>query len=100
MKLFRNLTATFAILLVVNAINGQDSGLNVGDKVASFKALADNGKVWKSKDFVGKSNLVVYFYPAAMTGGCTKQACAYRDAQDDLSGLNAEVVGISGDEVK
>jgi peroxiredoxin Q/BCP len=40
---------------------------------------------------------VVYFYPAAMTSGCTKQACAFRDDRSRLQELGAEVVGVSGD---
>jgi peroxiredoxin Q/BCP len=81
-------------------LTAQEAVLNKGDKVAGFKAIADDGSVWKSKKALKKSNLVVYFYPAAMTGGCTKQACAYRDDQADLAKLNAQVVGVSGDEVK
>ena len=53
--------------------------LNVGDKAPAFSTLDDQGKQWKSGDVVGSKHLVVYFYPAAMTGGCTKQACAFRD---------------------
>jgi peroxiredoxin Q/BCP len=90
----------FILVLIVSQVNAQNNGLNVGDRVANFEATADNGKTWKSKKVVGKKNLVVYFYPAAMTGGCTKQACAYRDAMGDLSSADAEVVGISGDAVE
>ncbi len=78
----------------------QQNGLDVGDKVPDFSAKADNGTDWNSNTVIGRKNLVVYFYPAAMTGGCTMQACAYRDARDDLSSLNAEVVGVSGDAVE
>ncbi len=85
---------------IVCQLHAQDEQLKVGDRVPQFRAVADNGETWKSKNFIGRKNLVVYFYPAAMTGGCTKQACAYRDAQEDLSSVDAEVVGISGDEVK
>ena len=53
--------------------------LNVGDKAPVFTTLDDKGKQWNSGDIVGSKHLVVYFYPAAMTGGCTKQACAFRD---------------------
>ena len=88
-----------SIFLMINT-QAQDIELKIGDQVKPFIAQADNGKVWKSYKVVGKKNLVVYFYPAAMTGGCTKQACAYRDSKDDLSGLDAEVVGVSGDEVR
>lgn len=100
MKARIQVATIFILALMVSQVKAQNAGLNVGDKVASFEATADNGKTWKSKKVIGKRNLVVYFYPAAMTGGCTKQACAYRDAMDDLSSADAEVVGISGDEVK
>lgn len=87
------------IILLPNAIvNSQN--LNPGDKLIPFTAVADDGSAWKSVDYVGKNNLVIYFYPAAMTGGCTKQACAYRDSRDDLTMLDAIVVGISGDAVE
>ena len=71
--------------------------LNVGDKASAFSTLDDQGKQWKSGDLVGSKHLVVYFYPAAMTGGCTKQACAFRDDRSKLAKLNALVVGVSGD---
>ncbi|MEX0983020.1 MAG: peroxiredoxin [Bacteroidales bacterium] len=100
MKARNKILAAFILVLMMYQVNAQKTGLDVGDKVTNFEATADNGKTWKSKKFIGKKNLVVYFYPAAMTGGCTKQACAYRDAMDDLSSVDAEVVGVSGDEVK
>ena len=65
-----------------------------------FEALDDTGTLWKSSDHVGKKNIVVYFYPADLTPGCTKQACGYRDARDALARHNVEVVGISGDSVE
>ena len=71
--------------------------LKVGDKAPVFTAFDDQGKQWNSGDVVGLQHLVVYFYPAAMTGGCTKQACAYRDDRDKLAKLDAVVVGVSGD---
>lgn len=72
-------------------------GLRLGDKAPEFEATADDGTLWKLTDNLDKEYLVVYFYPAAMTGGCTAQACAYRDLSDDLSAQNARVVGVSGD---
>jgi thioredoxin-dependent peroxiredoxin len=74
--------------------------LKIGDAAPDFSATADNGKTWNSKEFKGKKNIVVYFYPAAMTGGCTAQACAYRDLSNDLGEVDAMVVGISGDNVE
>lgn len=91
---------SFISLFVMFTAQAQNEGLNIGDIVNPFSAKADNGEIWESTKVMGKKNLVIYFYPAAMTGGCTKQACAYRDSKDELSSLDAEVIGISGDEVK
>src|SRR5581483_1290619 len=55
---------------------------------------------WKSSDHVGKKILVVYFYPADLTSGCTKQACGFRDDMKKLTEKGVEVVGVSGDSVK
>jgi peroxiredoxin Q/BCP len=59
--------------------------------------MADDDKAWKSAELAGKKILVVYFYPADMTGGCTKQACLYRDAMEDFQNKDVEIIGISGD---
>ncbi len=89
------------IMFVVmsHSVNAQDSGLQIGDVVPEFEAITAEGEQWHSSDFVGKSILVLYFYPAAMTGGCTAQACSFRDNRSQLLDLGAEVVGISGDEI-
>jgi len=86
-------------LFFITAVSAQQ-GLNIGEKAPEFRAQADDGSVWDIDKFLGKSNIVVYFYPAAMTGGCTKQACAYRDNQQALHSADAVVVGISGDKVE
>lgn len=70
-----------------------------GTKIAAFNANDDKGLLWTSEESFSKDFLVVYFYPAAMTGGCTKQACAYRDNEKELNELGAQVVGVSGDSV-
>jgi peroxiredoxin Q/BCP len=74
--------------------------LNVGDPAPTFESTDDEGKPWKSSDHVGKKVLVVYFYPADLTGGCTKQACGFRDNMKALTDKGVEVVGISGDSAK
>lgn len=74
--------------------------LKVGDDAPEFSGRTDEDKLWKSKDHVGKKILVVYFYPADMTGGCTAQACAYRDALAKLKRDDVEVIGVSGDSVE
>ncbi len=73
--------------------------LKVGDAAPAFQAKDDTGADWKSSDHVGKKIVVVYFYPADFTGGCTKQACGFRDDMAKLSGKDVEVVGVSGDSV-
>lgn len=77
-----------------------DFTLNVGDKAPEFTVQDDTGENWKASDHFGKKIVVVYFYPADMTGGCTKQACGFRDDLGKLKGKNVEVVGVSGDSVK
>ena len=89
----------FAGLLSVSFAQ-ENAGLKIGDKAPEFKTLADDGSVWDSKSFVGEKYVVVYFYPAAMTGGCTKQACAYRDLKTEIESADAVVVGVSGDNVE
>lgn len=74
--------------------------LSAGDKIPPFKATADDGSTWDIGKFIGKNYIIIYFYPGAMTGGCTKQACSYRDHMDDLASADAIVVGISGDKIE
>lgn len=71
----------------------------IGDRITDFRANNDKGDVWKFADALGNGYTVVYFYPAAMTGGCTLQACSYRDNSAELEKLGVSVVGISGDSV-
>lgn len=81
---------------------GQDAAiLEVGDEVPLFNANDHEGELWQASKVLDSGKfLVVYFYPAAMTGGCTKQACAYRDASAPLEQENIHVVGVSADPVK
>jgi peroxiredoxin Q/BCP len=73
--------------------------LKVGDKAPAFTSIDEEGKVFKSSDVVGKETLVLYFYPADFTGGCTSQACGFRDDIDKLKAKGVRVVGVSGDTV-
>ncbi len=91
---------TFILILTGTAALVGQNVLSVGDKAPVFAASADDGTTWKLKKNLGKKNIVIYFYPAAMTGGCTKQACSYRDKKDDLNSANVVVVGISGDRIE
>lgn len=93
---------TLALLAGMGGLSAfaADVDLKVGDKAPTFEALDDSGKTWKSSDHVGKKLVVVYFYPADMTGGCTKQACGFRDKLGELSKQGITVLGVSGDSVK
>jgi peroxiredoxin Q/BCP len=74
--------------------------LKVGDPAPKFAGKTDKNKRFKSVDWIGKKILVVYFYPADMTPGCTKQACNYRDALRELKRDDVAVIGVSGDTVE
>ncbi|ONK61135.1 uncharacterized protein A4U43_C08F26600 [Asparagus officinalis] len=63
----------------------------------SFTLKDQDGKNVSLSKFKGKP-VVVYFYPADETPGCTKQACAFRDSYEKFKKAGAEVVGISGDD--
>jgi peroxiredoxin Q/BCP len=62
--------AVILLLFATLAVPGEESAeLKVGDKAPLFDSIDDSGKPWKASDYVGKKILVVYFFPAAMTGG-------------------------------
>ncbi len=75
------------------------SPLEKGDRVPNFSATDENGNVWELAD-QRADYLVIYFYPAAFTGGCTKQACSYRDHNLAFGEINAKIIGVSGDDQK
>ncbi len=72
--------------------------LAVGDPAPDFTLPSDNGESVTLADLRGQK-VIVYFYPAAMTPGCTKQACDFTDSLDSLRSAGYEVLGISKDEV-
>jgi thioredoxin-dependent peroxiredoxin len=78
----------------------KNKGVDVGDEAPQFTLKDDQGNDWNSADHFGKKTVVIYFYPADMTGGCTKQACGFRDDAAKLKEKGIEVVGISGDSVR
>ncbi len=70
--------------------------LEAGDKAPAFSLTDADGKNVKLSDFTGRK-VIVYFYPAASTPGCTKQACDFRDSLAELNGAGIDVIGISPD---
>ena len=70
--------------------------LSPGDPAPDFTLTSDTGEQVTLSDLRGRK-VIVYFYPAAMTPGCTKQACDFTDSLDSLKGAGYEVLGISPD---
>ncbi|MCR9204832.1 MAG: thioredoxin-dependent thiol peroxidase, partial [Halobacteriovoraceae bacterium] len=62
-----------------------------------FSLLNQKGEKVSLKDFKGEKNVVLYFYPKAMTPGCTVQACGIRDAKRKFSSNSTVVLGVSPD---
>ena len=73
-----------------------DTRLSPGDPAPDFTLTSDTGDEVSLSDLRGRK-VIVYFYPAAMTPGCTKQACDFTDSLDSLKGAGYEVLGISPD---
>jgi thioredoxin-dependent peroxiredoxin len=67
-----------------------------GDRAPDFELPDQDGEVHKLADYAGK-NVVLYFYPKALTSGCTVQACGVRDRAADYVEANAVVLGVSPD---
>ena len=73
------------------------TALKIGSAAPAFSARDQNGNKVSLKDFKGKNHIVLYFYPKAMTPGCTVQACGLRDSKKELAELGAVALGLSPD---
>ena len=73
-----------------------ENRLSPGDTAPDFTLSTDTGEQVTLSDLRGRK-VIVYFYPAAMTPGCTKQACDFTDSLDSLHAQGYEVLGISPD---
>jgi len=73
--------------------------LKAGDQAPQFTLTDSQGKRISLGEFAGR-HVILYFYPADDTPGCTKEACGFRDAWDDLRALGVEVLGVSGDDAE
>jgi thioredoxin-dependent peroxiredoxin len=69
--------------------------LKVGDRAPLFEGVTDNDAKTVLGDVIGKSNIILYFYPKDMTPGCTAEACGFRDNWEKILSLGATVIGIS-----
>lgn len=71
--------------------------LTVGDTAPDFTLPDDRGEDVSLAEARAQGKVIVYFYPAAMTPGCTKQACDFSDSIESLQGAGYTVLGISKD---
>jgi peroxiredoxin Q/BCP len=74
--------------------------VKAGDQAPDFQGPTSDGRQLGLKDFLGKKNVVLYFYPKDDTPGCTKEACSFRDNLQPIRDLGAEIVGVSLDSVQ
>ena len=74
--------------------------VHVGDLAPDFTLPAQSGAAVNLGDFLGKTAIVLYFYPKDNTSVCTAEACAFRDSYEVFKDAGAEVIGISSDSVE
>ena len=94
MKILHLLLAAASLLIASTAMADT---VKEGDAAPSFQGVDQNGATVKSSDIIGKKVLLLYFYPKDFTGGCTKEACGFRDRMSELQKDNVELVGVSFD---
>ena len=73
--------------------------MKVGDRVADFELADETGTTRRLSELLGAGPVVLFFYPAAMTTGCTRESCHFRDLQAEFAAVGAQRVGISADGV-
>ena len=99
MKITRLLTILTAMSLL--SVFASAEPLKVGDAAPVVSALTDAGTTLNLGDvYKSHAYTVVWFYPKALTGGCTKQGCSLRDASAELTKHGAAVIGVSLDTVE
>src|SRR6266566_692839 len=74
--------------------------MRVGDKVEDFELPDETGTRRKLSEFLSDGPVVLFFYPAAMTYGCTKESCHFRDLAAEFDAVGAQRIGISADPVE
>jgi peroxiredoxin len=99
----RLITSAFAVAAVFAAAPAAHAALKPGAKAPAFATTASmGGKEFRFdlKTALQKGPVVLYFYPAAFTPGCTLEAHAFADASDDFRKLGATVIGVSRDDIE
>jgi len=73
--------------------------MKVGDRVADFELADETGTARRLSELLGAGPVVLFFYPAALTTGCTRESCHFRDLKSEFAAVGAQRVGISADGV-
>src|SRR5579859_1376501 len=73
--------------------------MKIGDKAPDFELIDDSGTPRKLSALLEEGPVVLFFYPAAMTRGCTAESCHFRDLGREFEELGAQRLGVSADEV-
>ncbi|MGC5051706.1 peroxiredoxin [Micromonospora sp. DT48] len=76
------------------------AGVGVGDLVEDFELPDETGRPRRLTEFLANGPVVLFFYPAAMTRGCTAESCHFRDLAAEFAAVGAQRVGISRDSVQ
>ncbi len=97
---FRTLLV-FSSLLAMFSSAASAEPLKVGDAAPVVSAVTDAGTTLNLADVYAKNAYtLVWFYPKALTGGCTKQGCSLRDANAELAAKGVAIIGVSTDTVE
>lgn len=94
MKLLRSLVVAASLVVGMSA---QADLAKVGDMAPAVSGTDQNGKAVSLSDYAGKKIVLLYFYPKDFTGGCTKEACGFRDRMVELQKDNVVIIGVSFD---
>lgn len=73
--------------------------LKPGDEAPDFSLTDQDGVIIDSRDLLAEGPVVLFFYPRALTPGCTKESCHFRDLASEFAAVGARPVGISADPV-
>ena len=78
---------------------GEDCAMRAGDQAPDFELPTQDGSVLTLSDELAKGPVVLFFYPKALTMGCTKEACHFRDLAAEFDAVGARRIGISADSI-
>src|SRR6476469_6923437 len=94
----RGLREVFHVRAAVR-VRGYGEGMQTGDEVPDFELPDQTGTPRRLSTLLADGPVVLFFYPAAMTTGCTKEACHFRDLATEYRDAGVQRIGISVDDV-